>query len=671
MEAEDHLDRAERVERAAIGAGHGAARVSYARDAGGHGATMPRPRSGSTRALRRARWGARCGSACRPPSRGSHVTRAAVRLDDVARDGEAEARALALGREERVEDARADVLRDAAAAVVDVDDDAHPLGRDAHVDGPAVGHRLAGVAQQVEQRLAELRLVEERGRQVRLDVERRRCSRASSISGRANADDLAHRRRRRRRPPCAAAGRRATRRYSSLRCSSRCTSRWIAASRLFDLGARRRARALASSSSSSSTLRPIAESGLRISCVTCAAILPIAASRSFDSASACARDRPETIFSNAASSWPISSSLGLDLRAASRSPARDRPRALRDARERREQAAHVERHDDARRRASAPRGRRAPRCDRSSRSRAAVDSASIELRDAPRQQRAAACRRRARARRARRASRLMPSRSPLRDGGEEPLEERRVALEQLSRWRRAPPRAAGASARVASLPDGAAASASSPRASRRTSCAARPTSVSSSARVEPGLALVGDAVDERREGASARPEAARGASRRARSRARARRCRRPRAAARRCPSPSVTAKATTVIANDASTRRATVERGRSSSRARGWRGRRQAGQRLARAAPGREKATGGATGSRGRRRCRPCTRGPRNRPTRWCPSTDRTGPSSRVLLEAGVAARRGDVRPPSRSSPRLRSTRSCTCPWCRRTRRCR
>ena len=85
-----------------------------------------------------------------------------MRLDDVARDGEAEARALALGREERVEDARADVLGDAAAAVVDVDDDAHPLGRDAHLDGAAVGHRLARVAQQVEQRLAQLRLVEER-----------------------------------------------------------------------------------------------------------------------------------------------------------------------------------------------------------------------------------------------------------------------------------------------------------------------------------------------------------------------------------------------------------------------------------------------------------------------------------------------------------------------------
>ena len=56
-------------------------------------------------------------------------------------------------------------------------------------------------------------------------------------------------------------------------------------------------------------MRPIDESGLRISCVTCAAILPIAARRSFDSASACACETPVTIVSKACSSWPISSSL--------------------------------------------------------------------------------------------------------------------------------------------------------------------------------------------------------------------------------------------------------------------------------------------------------------------------------------------------------------------------
>ncbi len=107
-------------------------------------------------------------------------------------------------------------------------------------------------------------------------------------------------------------GRRATRRYSSERCSSRSTSRVIDAS---SARASAGTGAFASSSSSSSMLSPIDESGFRISCVTCAAIFPIAARRSLASARLCARATPATIRSNAAASCPISSSVATISRA--------------------------------------------------------------------------------------------------------------------------------------------------------------------------------------------------------------------------------------------------------------------------------------------------------------------------------------------------------------------
>ena len=100
-------------------------------------------------------------------------------------------------------------------------------------------------------------------------------------------------------------GRRATRRYSSERFSRRCTSRVIDVSRLF---ASPLTLPAASSSSSSSMLSPIDESGFRISCVTCAAILPIAASRSFATARLCAVRRRRPCARRRAASSPISSS---------------------------------------------------------------------------------------------------------------------------------------------------------------------------------------------------------------------------------------------------------------------------------------------------------------------------------------------------------------------------
>src|ERR1700683_1703123 len=114
-----------------------------------------------------------------------------MRLDDAPRGGEAEPRAFALGREEGVEDARADGLGDAAPSVVDVDDDAHPVGPDADVDAPPLRPRLARVAQEVQERLPELRLVEERGLEVRLDVELDRAARELDL-GPGEGHDLPH-----------------------------------------------------------------------------------------------------------------------------------------------------------------------------------------------------------------------------------------------------------------------------------------------------------------------------------------------------------------------------------------------------------------------------------------------------------------------------------------------
>src|SRR5579872_4452406 len=98
--------------------------------------------------------------ACSAPLARLARKRAAVRLDDVPRDGQPEAGSLALGREKRVEYARPDLLRNSATPVVDVHDDAHPFGAHADVDGPPLRHGLTRVAQEVEQGLTQLRLVE-------------------------------------------------------------------------------------------------------------------------------------------------------------------------------------------------------------------------------------------------------------------------------------------------------------------------------------------------------------------------------------------------------------------------------------------------------------------------------------------------------------------------------
>src|SRR5260370_19963434 len=88
--------------------------------------------------------------------------RPAVSFDDVACDGEAEARPLPFRREEGGEHSRTNLLRDATTTVVDVDDDTHAFGGNADFDGTAARHGFARVAEQAEERLPELRLVEQR-----------------------------------------------------------------------------------------------------------------------------------------------------------------------------------------------------------------------------------------------------------------------------------------------------------------------------------------------------------------------------------------------------------------------------------------------------------------------------------------------------------------------------
>ena len=72
-----------------------------------------------------------------------------MRLDDLARDREAEACAFSLRREEGIEDARAYVVRDAASAIVNADHDAHAIAVYRYVDLAAIRHRLACIAEHI------------------------------------------------------------------------------------------------------------------------------------------------------------------------------------------------------------------------------------------------------------------------------------------------------------------------------------------------------------------------------------------------------------------------------------------------------------------------------------------------------------------------------------------
>src|SRR5690606_8465012 len=92
-----------------------------------------------------------------------HLHAPAVRLDDAARDGEAEAGAGAAGAArlpERVEEARALLLGDARPGVRDAEDDVAAVARRAHGDAAALGRELDRVVDQVGEDLEDAVVVD-------------------------------------------------------------------------------------------------------------------------------------------------------------------------------------------------------------------------------------------------------------------------------------------------------------------------------------------------------------------------------------------------------------------------------------------------------------------------------------------------------------------------------
>jgi hypothetical protein len=99
-------------------------------------------------------------------------------------DGEAEARAVTdrLRREERIEHAPEELRPDASAGVDDLDDDASlaiDLGPDAERlrRGIALGHRLGGVAQEIDKDLLQARAIGRDARHGAVFFDHRRASR--------------------------------------------------------------------------------------------------------------------------------------------------------------------------------------------------------------------------------------------------------------------------------------------------------------------------------------------------------------------------------------------------------------------------------------------------------------------------------------------------------------
>ena len=136
-------------------------------------------------------------------------------------------------------------------------DDAHTFGANVHrPDHAAARHRLpARVAQQIQKRLTELRFVEDRDLNIFRDVDIQDALRAFQFFF-VKLYDVSHERRDVSSASMRGDGSRATRKYSSLNCSSRLhfACAIIAERRFFESE-------LVSSSSRSSTFNPIDESG--------------------------------------------------------------------------------------------------------------------------------------------------------------------------------------------------------------------------------------------------------------------------------------------------------------------------------------------------------------------------------------------------------------------------
>src|SRR3954466_2967203 len=122
--------------------------------------------SSSPRDLRRRRGddgGALLGSARQPQGEGRSLAddRAGrelpgMLLRDLLRERESETRAAFLGGEEWIEDAREPLGRDPRPAVADLDEDVAIGEPRSHEDGAASRHRLARVADEVQEQLADL-----------------------------------------------------------------------------------------------------------------------------------------------------------------------------------------------------------------------------------------------------------------------------------------------------------------------------------------------------------------------------------------------------------------------------------------------------------------------------------------------------------------------------------
>src|SRR5690606_3303354 len=99
------------------------------------------------------------------------LDRATVSQHDLTRDREAEPGTVALRGEERLEEPRAVLGIDARPLVLDHDLHAVRGAPDADADRAAVGHGLARVAQQVEQRLFDLAFVDRHRPELLVDLE--------------------------------------------------------------------------------------------------------------------------------------------------------------------------------------------------------------------------------------------------------------------------------------------------------------------------------------------------------------------------------------------------------------------------------------------------------------------------------------------------------------------
>ena len=212
----------------------------------------------------------------------------AVRLDDLPRERQPQPGAALLGGEEGLEEPRPRLARHARPGVRHAHLDHAVLGVRRHGERAALDHRLAAVAHQVHEDLPQLPLVGEHLELRRLEVAHHLHLRALQLLPGEVEHALEHAHH-----VLRAQGRVRQARQAQVVLGDLGEPVDLAGDRgeqllrLLGLALGRRTCALASCSSSISTLRPMEESGLRISWATCAETRPTAASRSARTSSSC------------------------------------------------------------------------------------------------------------------------------------------------------------------------------------------------------------------------------------------------------------------------------------------------------------------------------------------------------------------------------------------------